>query len=130
MAKNNMNKDNFPFMRIHFQSIVFFSFSFVRVLQANCFGTEWMVKGGMYVSREGVSRQDPNVDKNWKTENYFFQIKYKSQLKVTWRGRKQTKSKVEDLNRSLKQATDLELTELQTTAMLQTNQGGPMTQHS
>lgn len=36
MAKNNMNKDNFPFMRIHFQSIV----SFVRVLQANCFGTE------------------------------------------------------------------------------------------
>lgn len=89
-----------------------------------------MVKGGMYVSREGVSRQDPNVDKKWKTENYFFEIKCKSQLKVTWRGRKQTKSKVEDLNRSLKQATDLELTELQATELLQLNQGGPMSQHS
>lgn len=74
--KNNMNKENFPFMKINFQSMVFFFFfSFLRVLQANCFGTEWMVKGGMYVSREGVSRQDPNVDKNWKAENYLFQIK-------------------------------------------------------
>lgn len=50
--------------------------------------------------------------------------------KDNWRGRKQTESKVEDLNRSLKQATDLELTALQPTELLQANQGGTMTQHS